>query len=107
MQGMDSRILLYISAIITYLFCLLRFTRIPLTDWVEVGYYATRDTERLSRMELRLLPYLTGVPNVVPLYKHRHSDTWAYRVRDGPWINPTPDDIHRYAVDENGEPLLG
>lgn len=103
---MDSRILLYISAIITYLFCRLRFTQLPLTDWIEVGYYTTRDVERLSRTELRLLPYLTGVPNVVPLYKHRNSDTWAYRVRDGPWINPTPDDIHSYAVDENGDPLL-
>jgi hypothetical protein len=92
----------YVSAIVSYLFC-----RQPRNDWIKIGYYATRDTEHLSRIELSLLPYLTGVPNVVPLYKHRHSDTWSYRVRDGPWINPTPDEIHCYAVDENSVPLLG
>lgn len=81
--------------------------RLPLDDWIEIGYYAIRDTELLSRMELRLLPYLTGIPNIVPLYRHRNSpDLWGYRTRDGPWINPSLDDIHNYAVNENGQHLF-
>ena len=96
------------AAIALLLFCCMRFTQLPLDNWNEIGYYATRDVERLSRTEIWLLPYLTGVPNAVPLYQHRTAlDLWAYRVRDGPWINPTPDDVYRYAIDENGDPLLG
>lgn len=105
---MDHSILLSITTVLLLLLLRFRFTGIPHDDWIEIGYYATRDTERLSRIELRLLPLLTGVPNAVPLYRHRSTpDLWAYRVRDGPWINPTPDDVAQYAIDENGDPLLG
>ena len=105
---MDNIILLSLTSVIALLFFRLRFTGVPYDDWNEIGYYATRNMEHLSRTELRLLPYLTGVPKMVPLYRHRHArDLWAYRIRDGPWINPSLDDVHRYAVDENGDPLIG
>ena len=105
---MDNIVLITLTSVIALLFLRLRFTGLPYDEWDEIGYYSTRDVERLSRTELRLLPYLTGVPNAVPLYRHRRArDLWAYRIRDGPWINPDLDDIHRYAIDENGDPLMG
>jgi hypothetical protein len=100
-------ILAAVIAVTTALTLRLRFTGVPLDDWDEIGYYAIRDMEHLSRMERRLLPYLTGVPNLVPLYQHRADPTvCAYRVRSGPWINPTPEDVTRYACDAEGEPLF-
>lgn len=106
---MDSSlvILAAIIAVTTALTLRLRFTGVPYDNWDEIGYYALRDMEQLSRMERRLLPYLTGVPNMVPLYQHRTDRTvCAYRVHVGPWINPTPEDVARYACDADGEPLF-
>lgn len=71
--------------------------------WEQVGYYRTRDPERLSRSELRLLPWLTGVPNEVPLYRFTAAPTiegeeWGYRINDSaPWITPTSADIENHA----------
>ncbi len=104
---MDTSLLWGISLAAGYLLCVSRHVDVPLDNWIELGYYRTRDLERLSRTERWLLPYLTGVPNIVPLYKHRHCDMWAYRIRGGPWINPTPDDLVQYAIDENEDSLLG
>ena len=65
--------------------------------WEQVGIYRTRDPERLSRSELRLLPWITGVPNEVPLY--RAAEEWGYRVTDtAPWISPTPADVEKHGI---------
>ena len=106
---MDSDLLLSVIAIATvgsYLLFHFHMSGTPFDNWDEVGYYKTRNLEHISRIERRFLPYITGVPNIVPLYYHRRAETWAYRIRNGPWISPTPEDIHQYACDENGDPLF-
>lgn len=66
-------------------------------DWQRIGIFLTRDPERHSRLERNLLPRLTGIPNEVPLYQHRRIPTlFAYRIHEGPWINPTPEEVERY-----------